>query len=74
MFNFFVFFTVSVEKAVARYSYDASNDNELSLKENDIIVNLDKESGDAGWWRGEINDKIGVFSDRCVELISKEEV
>lgn len=67
-------FTATVEKAVVRYSYNADNEDELSLKENDIIVILDKELEDAGWWKGELNGKVGVFPDNFVELIQAEEV
>lgn len=67
-------FTAAVEKAVVRYSYSADNEDELSLKENDIIVILDKELEDAGWWKGELNGKVGVFPDNFVELIPAEEV
>lgn len=63
----------TVEKAVVRYSYNADNEDELSLKENDIIVILDKELEDAGWWKGELNGKVGVFPDNFVELIQAEE-
>lgn len=67
-------FTATVEKAVVRYSYSADNEDELSLKENEIIVILDKELEDAGWWKGELNGKVGVFPDNFVELIPAEEV
>lgn len=67
-------FTAAVEKAVVRYSYSADNEDELSLKENEIIVILDKELEDAGWWKGELNGKVGVFPDNFVELIPAEEV
>lgn len=63
----------TVEKAVVRYSYNADNEDELSLKENDVIVILDKELEDAGWWKGELNGKVGVFPDNFVELIQAEE-
>uniref|UniRef100_K1QMP9 SH3 domain-containing kinase-binding protein 1 n=1 Tax=Magallana gigas TaxID=29159 RepID=K1QMP9_MAGGI len=63
----------AVEKAVVRYSYSADNEDELSLKENEIIVILDKELEDAGWWKGELNGKVGVFPDNFVELIPAEE-
>lgn len=68
------YFAAPVEKAVVRYSYSADNEDELNLKENDIIVILDKDLEDAGWWKGEINGKIGVFPDNFVELIPLEEV
>ncbi|XP_056016463.1 SH3 domain-containing kinase-binding protein 1-like isoform X5 [Ostrea edulis] len=63
----------AVEKAVVRYSYSADNEDELSLKENEVLTILDKDLEDAGWWRGELNGKIGVFPDNFVELIPTEE-
>ncbi|KAL5011035.1 hypothetical protein ScPMuIL_013340 [Solemya velum] len=62
-----------MDRAVVRYSYVAENEDELSLKEGDIIVVLDKELEDAGWWKGEVHGKIGVFPDNFVEAIEPEE-
>lgn len=61
------------EKAVARFSYHAENEDELSLKEGDIITVIEKELEDVGWWKGEINGRIGVFPDNFVELIPLQE-
>lgn len=69
------FLNVAPEKAIARFSYHAENEDELSLKEGDIITVIEKELEDVGWWKGEINGRIGVFPDNFVELIpSQEEV
>lgn len=40
-------------------SYDAAEDNELSFKEGDRIVNIDKV--DTDWWQGECNGRSGLF-------------
>ncbi len=44
----------------AQYDYNASDENELSFKANDIITVLQKD--DSGWWQGSLpNGKIGMF-------------
>ncbi|XP_066149898.1 CD2-associated protein isoform X2 [Euwallacea fornicatus] len=53
----------------ARFSYDALNTDELSLLENDLITVLSTDGGDPGWWKGELNGKVGWFPDNFVELI-----
>ncbi|XP_069129126.1 SH3 domain-containing kinase-binding protein 1-like isoform X1 [Argopecten irradians] len=62
-----------VERAVVRYSYTADNDDELTLKEGEIITILDRELEDAGWWKGEVNGRVGVFPDNFVEDLPVEE-
>lgn len=52
-----------------RYSYKAQNEDELSLKEGDIVTILNKDCQDPGWWKGEVNGKIGVFPDNFVVLL-----
>jgi len=41
----------------ALYDYDAQTDDELSFKEGDTIVIIQKDPG--GWWEGEMNGKRG---------------
>lgn len=41
----------------ALYDYDAATDDELSFKEGDVIVVVQKDSG--GWWEGELRGKRG---------------
>lgn len=60
------------EKAVVRYSYVAENEDELTLNEGDTVIVLEKELEDSGWWKGELNGRIGVFPDNFVELIKEE--
>lgn len=61
-----------VEKAVVRYSYVAENEDELTLTEGDTIAVLDKDLEDSGWWKGELNGRIGVFPDNFVEIIKED--
>lgn len=51
------------------FAYDAVNDDELTLKKDDVITIITKEVGDKGWWKGELRGKIGLFPDNFVELI-----
>ncbi|XP_028996935.1 CD2-associated protein [Betta splendens] len=55
------------------FAFDASNEDELSLKEGDIIHILSKDTGEPGWWRGETNGKEGVFPDNFVVMVSEAE-
>ncbi|CAG8471373.1 23582_t:CDS:10 [Cetraspora pellucida] len=54
------------------YPYDASEDNEMSLIEGEIIVNISKI--DDGWWHGESKDgsRYGLFPANYVEPIEGE--
>lgn len=54
------------------YSYKPANEDELELKENEIITILSKELPDKGWWKGEVKGKIGVFPDNFVQTISSD--
>jgi len=53
------------------YGYTALQPDELELKEGDMITILFKDCEDKGWWKGELNGKIGVFPDNFVELVSQ---
>ncbi|XP_042224969.1 SH3 domain-containing kinase-binding protein 1-like isoform X2 [Homarus americanus] len=61
------------ELARVMFPYAAEHEDELELKEGDIITVLCKELEDRGWWRGELNGHVGVFPDNFVELMSVEE-
>lgn len=52
-----------------KYAYKAQNDDELTLKVGDIVRIINKDGQDAGWWKGELNDKIGVFPDNFVVVL-----
>jgi len=57
------------EQAKVLFSYSAENDDELTIKEGDIINIISKEIEDKGWMQGELNGKIGVFPDNFVQII-----
>ncbi|XP_028414309.1 CD2-associated protein-like isoform X2 [Dendronephthya gigantea] len=57
--------------AKVTFDYDAENDDELTLKEGDVVKVLDQE--EEGWWKGELNGNIGVFPSNFVEVIKGPE-
>ncbi|XP_016309390.1 SH3 domain-containing kinase-binding protein 1 isoform X2 [Sinocyclocheilus anshuiensis] len=54
------------------FPYEAQNDDELSIKEGDIVTVINKDCADTGWWLGELNGKQGVFPDNFVKLFIPE--
>ncbi|XP_016337533.1 SH3 domain-containing kinase-binding protein 1-like isoform X3 [Sinocyclocheilus anshuiensis] len=54
------------------FPYEGQNEDELSIKEGDIVTIINKECADAGWWLGELNGKQGVFPDNFVKLFIPE--
>lgn len=55
----------------ALYDYDATEANELSMREGDLLVLLEKD--ESGWWRGRNNEgNEGVFPSNFVEVIGGE--
>ncbi|TRY95277.1 hypothetical protein DNTS_012211 [Danionella cerebrum] len=54
------------------FPYEAQNEDELSIKEGDIVTIVNKDCADAGWWLGEQNGKQGVFPDNFVKLFIPE--
>ncbi|XP_051869509.1 SH3 domain-containing kinase-binding protein 1 [Pristis pectinata] len=51
------------------FPYEAQNEDELTIREGEIVTIINKECADAGWWEGEINGKWGVFPDNFVKLL-----
>ncbi|XP_061483244.1 SH3 domain-containing kinase-binding protein 1 isoform X2 [Rhineura floridana] len=51
------------------FSYEAQNEDELTIKEGDIVTLVNKDCVDTGWWEGELNDRRGVFPDNFVKLL-----
>ncbi|XP_068440577.1 mitogen-activated protein kinase kinase kinase 10 [Clinocottus analis] len=48
----------------AVFDYEATADEELTLRRGDLLQVLSKDSkvsGDEGWWTGKIQDKVGIF-------------
>ncbi|TNM99552.1 hypothetical protein fugu_012585 [Takifugu bimaculatus] len=53
----------------AAYDYDASGEDELSLRRGDVVEVLSKDaaiSGDEGWWTGKIHHRVGIFPSNYV--------
>ncbi|XP_070694338.1 nostrin [Pempheris klunzingeri] len=55
----------SVGKCKALYNFTSEQDDELTLKEGDLLEIYTK--GDNGWWFGELNGKTGHFPATYVE-------
>uniref|UniRef100_H2YMG2 Uncharacterized protein n=1 Tax=Ciona savignyi TaxID=51511 RepID=H2YMG2_CIOSA len=55
--------------AKAIYEYEACSEEELTFPEGAIISVLSKDDNgiDDGWWKGELNGKVGVFPGLVVE-------
>ncbi|XP_075769702.1 SH3 domain-containing kinase-binding protein 1 isoform X1 [Pelodiscus sinensis] len=51
------------------FPYEAQNEDELTIKEGDIVILINKDCIDAGWWEGELNGRRGVFPDNFVKLL-----
>lgn len=58
------------EQCIVLFPYNAVNDDELSLEEGQIITVVSKEIEDKGWWKGEIDGRVGVFPDNFVKLMT----
>ncbi|XP_067847078.1 mitogen-activated protein kinase kinase kinase 9-like isoform X2 [Heptranchias perlo] len=53
----------------AVFDYEASAEDELTLRKGDVVEVLSKDSkvsGDEGWWTGKINDQVGIFPSNYV--------
>ncbi|EFP03152.1 hypothetical protein CRE_28054 [Caenorhabditis remanei] len=58
------------EMARVKFVYNPQHDDELALKDIDMLLNItNKNCGDAGWFEGELNGKKGLFPDNFVELV-----
>lgn len=61
--------TDSVDLWTAKYDYDASRDDELTLRKGTKVEVLSTDtwvSGDDGWWTGRVNEKVGIFPSNFV--------
>lgn len=56
-----------------KYAYKAQNEDELNLKQGDIVTIVNKDGPDPGWWKGELSGKIGLFPDNFVVLLKSDE-
>ncbi|XP_041089161.1 SH3 domain-containing kinase-binding protein 1 isoform X5 [Polyodon spathula] len=51
------------------FPYEAQNEDELTIKEGDVVAIISKDCADVGWWRGELGGRQGVFPDNFVKLL-----
>ncbi|XP_072471436.1 SH3 domain-containing kinase-binding protein 1 isoform X5 [Notamacropus eugenii] len=51
------------------FPYEAQNEDELTIREGDIVTLVSKDCIDVGWWEGELNGRRGVFPDNFVKLL-----
>ncbi|XP_049605607.1 SH3 domain-containing kinase-binding protein 1 isoform X5 [Syngnathus scovelli] len=54
------------------FPYEAQNEDELTIKEGEIIAIITKECADTGWWMGEVGGRQGVFPDNFVKLLEAD--
>ncbi|XP_030624844.1 guanine nucleotide exchange factor VAV3 [Chanos chanos] len=52
--------------AIVRYDFSSRDTRELSLQEGDV-VKIYTKTGANGWWRGEVNGRVGWFPSTYVE-------
>ncbi|XP_063287139.1 mitogen-activated protein kinase kinase kinase 10 [Pelobates fuscus] len=53
----------------AVFDYEATAEEELTLRRGDLVEILSKDStvsGDEGWWTGRVRDKVGIFPSNYV--------
>ena len=60
---------VTGEKVKALFNFDAGREDELTLKEGDI-VNVYRKMDD-GWWMGQVGDRVGYFPSNRVEQLTE---
>jgi len=58
------------EQCLVLFPYTAQNEDELTLEEGQIVQIITKEVEDKGWWKGELDGRVGVFPDNFVKLVS----
>ena len=50
---------------MAQYDFKATRSDELNILSGDEIVIIEKRSD--GWWKGKLNDSIGLFPSTYVK-------
>ncbi|KAL8220362.1 UNVERIFIED_CONTAM: hypothetical protein K2H54_044286 [Gekko kuhli] len=48
------------------FDYEPAHEDELPLRKGDLVVLLNKDTMDVGWWEGQIHGKRGLFPDNFV--------
>jgi len=52
----------------ALYAFYGETESDLAFQEGDVIILLDKDDP-SGWWKGELNGKVGFIPTNYVEEI-----
>ena len=60
-FHVEISFVTVKEQCIVLFPYNAVNEDELSLEEGQLITIVSKDVEDKGWWKGEVDGKVGVF-------------
>uniref|UniRef100_A0A8B9F3T8 SH3 domain containing kinase binding protein 1 n=1 Tax=Amazona collaria TaxID=241587 RepID=A0A8B9F3T8_9PSIT len=63
---------LSKEYCKVIFPYEAQNDDELTIREGDVVTLISKDCVDVGWWEGELNGRRGVFPDNFVKLLPSD--
>jgi hypothetical protein len=56
-----------IVEVVVIYDYDARDEDELTLRVNDIIKDVSVQDG--GWWTGVLHGRRGFFPDNFVKVM-----
>ncbi|KAM7064520.1 SH3 domain-containing kinase-binding protein 1 isoform 3-T3 [Acridotheres tristis] len=64
--------TKNKEYCKVLFPYEAQNDDELTIREGDVVTLISKDCIDVGWWEGELNGRRGVFPDNFVKLLPSD--
>ncbi|KAF2674387.1 hypothetical protein BT63DRAFT_419680 [Microthyrium microscopicum] len=60
------------KRALVQYDYEKAEPNEIELKENEYVINIDMVDED--WWMGEnAAGEVGLFPANYVEIVEDEE-
>ncbi|CAN9513832.1 unnamed protein product [Ophioblennius macclurei] len=51
------------------FDYAAQAEDELDMKQGDVITIIRKETDDEGWWEGQLDGRCGFFPDNFVMLL-----
>ncbi|XP_056142161.1 SH3 domain-containing protein 21 isoform X2 [Lampris incognitus] len=62
-------FVTPKECCQVMFDYTALTEDELDLKKGQLVLIINKETEDDGWWEGELNGRHGFFPDNFVMLI-----
>ncbi|KAM4528820.1 CD2-associated protein isoform 2-T2 [Fundulus diaphanus] len=61
------------ESCKVKFAYEGKNEDELTLKEGEMVHILSKDTGEPGWWRGEVGGREGVFPNNFVVVVAEAE-